>query len=412
MLRWWWPHGVVDPAEIKAEVQQMYDAGFGGAEISDVHRGVYVDLDPIGHGWGSDPWLAALQAAAEQAEPLGFHIDNTVGPSYPAAVPTVGANDLAACQEMATGRVVLTGGATYNGPVPPPYREAEHGVTNSTLLGVHAYRMDPTSSPTAKPVVLDQTSVVGLSCQVKNGNLTFTPPDNGTWLILSYTMRGCGLYPEGGAHSEPNGAVIDHLSNAGMKAVTSYWDKHILNNPRIKSLLNKIGGSFFEDSIELDYSTLWTPLLRKEFKARMGYDLFRYLPAVAQENQANAFTFTDRELARGVINDFWDVIGQLYVDHHAGVIKPWANAMNMKYRAQVYGLPTDAMRASAAVDIPEGESLGFKNMGDYRSIAGAANFAGLKVMSNEAGALANSAYTVTWNLRKPASLVEGMIILM
>ena len=35
-LRWWWPHCLVDPDEIRNEIDQMYAAGFGGAEINDV----------------------------------------------------------------------------------------------------------------------------------------------------------------------------------------------------------------------------------------------------------------------------------------------------------------------------------------------------------------------------------------
>src|ERR1700712_5783179 len=37
-FRWWWPNALVDNTEIKAELDQMADAGFGGAEITDVHH--------------------------------------------------------------------------------------------------------------------------------------------------------------------------------------------------------------------------------------------------------------------------------------------------------------------------------------------------------------------------------------
>ncbi len=122
----------------------------------------------------------------------------------------------------------------------------------------------------------------------------------------------------------------------------------------------------------------------------MGYDLFAYLPAVVQENQKNAFSFSDSEVTRGVINDFWDTMGQLYVDDHAAHMREWSGASGMKFRAKLMRLPTEAMASSAAVDIPEGESLGFKNIGDYRSLAGAANMKGLNPISNEACAFAAS----------------------
>ena len=54
------------------------------------------------------------------------------------------------------------------------------------------------------------------------------------------------------------------------------------------------------------------------------------------------------------------------------------------------------MQASALLDIPEGESLGFKNLDDYRRQAGARDMAGNTILSNEAGATAGGAYSTTW----------------
>lgn len=398
-LRWWWPHGAVEVDEIKAEVDQMYQAGFGGAEINDVHRGVKVAIDPVGHGWATEPWIEAVQAASDHSLPLGFQIDFALGPSYPAAVPTLTPDDAGAEKEVVGGQVVVTNGATYTGPIPQPAKAAGNRVNNKTLLAVHAWRMNAASTPTAVPVVLDLDTRVDLTSKVENGNVTFTPPDKGTWLIISYHMRGTGQVAEAGPHNAEDGAVIDHFSMAGITASTDFWDQNILS-PTFKSVLKGIGGSFFEDSIELEYETLWTPGLRCEFKRRRGYDLFRYLPAVVQAKQKNAYKFADEEVTRGVINDFWDTLSELYIENHADHMMSWSKSLGMKFRAQVYGLPTDAMSASAAISIPEGESLGFKNMGDYRSLAGAANMMGLNLISNEACAFAGAAYSVTWELGK------------
>ena len=402
-LRWWWPHGVVEVDEIKTEIDQMYQAGFGGAEINDVHPSVKVAMDPEGHGWATEPWIDAAKAASDHAEPLHFQIDFALGPSYPASVPTLTPDDPGAEKEVASGRVVVGNGTTYSGPVPEPDVEPEDGVNNKTLLAIHAWRMNAASTTTAVPVVLDLDAWVDLTNKVKNGAVTFTPPDNGTWIIIAYHMRGTGQVAEAGPHNAHEGAVIDHFSPEGIKSSTNYWDQNILSS-KFKSVLNKIGGSFFEDSIELEYQTLWTPRLRQEFKKRKGYDLFNYLPAVVQAKQKNAFKLVDSEINRGVINDFWDTLGEMYIENHANHMTSWSKSLGMKFRAQVYGLPTEAMAAAAAIDIPEGESLGFKNMGDYRSLAGAANMKGLNLISNEACAFAASAYTVTWELGKPNRL--------
>jgi hypothetical protein len=394
-LRWWWPHGLVDNNEIINEITQMYEAGFGGAEIEDVHPSIKVPLDPVGHGWGTEPWISAVQAANKHAQSLNFQIDMGMGPSYPLSVPTLTPDDLGAEKEVATGRIVTNG--TYSGPIPRSYRPAGPRVYSQTLIALQAARINANSRNGTVPVVLDLPTLVDITSRVSNGSITFTPPGNGTWLIIAYYMRGTGQLAEAGPHDSPDGAVIDHFSKIGAQSSTNYWDQHILN-PTLRSLIKRIGGSMFEDSIELEYSTLWTPNLRSEFQARMGYDLWSVLPAIAQENQKNAYSFSDPEVNRGVINDYWDVLGQMYLDNHVATVKPWAHGLGMKMRAQTYGLPTDAMSSEGAVDIPEGESLQFKNLGDYRSVAGAANMAGLKLMSNEAAAFAGAAYSVTWDL--------------
>ncbi|KAH7353831.1 secreted protein [Plectosphaerella cucumerina] len=397
MFRWWWPDGLVDPEEIRTEVRQMYDGGFGGAEISDVHRGRNTPIDLENYGWGSEPFVDGIYAAAAEAEPLGFYIDNTVGPTYPASVPGLTHDDPAALREVVLGRVVVQNGEAYSGPVPPPGRAAHGTVKNETLLAVHAYKVNSRSTPTASPIIIDHDSLISLSCLVKDGNIRFTPPDNATWILMSWYHRGAGMNAKGGPHNHEEGSVIDHFSARGTQAMIDFWEDNILN-PEVKDLLSAIGGAFFEDSIELEYNTLWSYDFRDEFKERQGYDILRYLPAVTQDDQKNVFRFSDEELNRGVINDFWDTLGKMYVDNHVGVLKPWANEFNYRYRAQVYGIPTDSMSAVAKIDIPEGESLGFKNLGDWRSLAGAANFANLKVIGNEACAFLGLSYQLGWEL--------------
>src|SRR4051794_32064914 len=60
-FRWWWPNALVDNAEVQAELDQMADAGFGGAEIADVQHGAKQPLDPAGRGWGTAAWTSAVQ---------------------------------------------------------------------------------------------------------------------------------------------------------------------------------------------------------------------------------------------------------------------------------------------------------------------------------------------------------------
>ena len=396
-FRWWWPDGLVDPAEIAREIDQMADAGFGGAEIAAVHHSVTDTsvLDTARHGWGSAPWCDGVKAALRQAARRGLTVDLTLGPSWPVAVPGVTPDDEAAIKELAYGKATLTGGAAFDGPVPAPVHAAASGVTVQKLFAVQAARVN-TAYSSGKATGLDADSVTDLTGRVSGGSLSWTPPDSATWVVLSYWQRGSGQQPEAGPHSSPAAYVVDHFSAAGTAAVTRYWDATILD-ATLRRLLTAAGGAFFEDSVELETKGLqWTPGLPAAFRAHTGRDLLPYLPAVILDSSNQIFAFEAR-LTQEIRHDFWETVSGLFNEHHLGALKAWAHGHGMKLRSQPYGLQTDAIASAALLDIPEGESLGFKNLDDYRCLAGGRDMAGSRVLSCESGAYAGGAYNTTWD---------------
>jgi hypothetical protein len=78
-------------------------------------------------------------------------------------------------------------------------------------------------------------------------------------------------------------------------------------------------------------------------------------------------------------------------------VQDWAHRLGLQLRIQPYGLETDAIYKAALLDISEGESLGFKNLDDYRCLAGGRDMGGKRVLSNEAGGVAGGAYATTWD---------------
>ena len=395
-FRWWWPHGKVDPAEIRREIDQIAAAGFGGVEIADVHHSITAPIDPARYGWGTPAWVAAVEAALLQARVRGLTVDITVGPSWPAAVPSITPASPAAAKELAHGMVTVEGGTAYSGPVPGPRVPPASGVGEQRLLAVHAARISAGSSPEASPVALDAGTVQDLTGLVQDGLITWLAPSGGRWLLISYWERGSGQQPERGPHTDPPAFVIDHFSRAGTQAVIDFWESRILTR-KVRKLLRQVGGALFEDSIELETdATLWTPDLPAEFERRMGYPLWPYLPVVVEEDEDPVFTF-DAVLTRRVRRDLWEVLTQLYIEHHLEPLQAWAHSLGLRLRIQPYGLETDAIAKAAIVDVPEGESLGFKNLDDFRCLAGGRDMGGKRVLSNEAGAAAGAAYSLTWD---------------
>ncbi|GGJ44345.1 glycosyl hydrolase [Streptomyces brasiliensis] len=396
-FRWWWPDGLVDPDEIAREIDQIADAGFGGVEIAAVHHSIKDKsvLDVTHHGWGSRPWRDGVEAALRRAVRRGVTVDITLGPSWPVAMPGLTPDDEAAAQELVHGRAMLSAGATYQGPVPPPLREATAGVTRQRLLAVQAARVEPANT-TRKETGLDAASVRDLTDTVTDGTVTWTAPDDGDWVLISYWRRGSGQQPESGPHSAPAAYVVDHFSADGTAAVTGYWENQLLT-PSVRQLLRAAGGVFFEDSVELETDGLtWTPLLPDAFEEHTGRPLLPYLPAIVLDDSNQVFAF-EAGLTRQIRHDFWETVSGLFNRHHLRALRDWAHSLGMGLRAQPYGLQTDAIASAAILDIPEGESLGFKNLDDFRCLAGGRDMAGHTVLSCEAGAYNGSAYSTTWD---------------
>ena len=86
------------------------------------------------------------------------------------------------------------------------------------------------------------------------------------------------------------------------------------------------------------------------------------------------------------------MLSDLYRDHHLLPLQAFARTLGMGLRVQPYGLETDTVEHAALLDIPETESLGFKNLDDYRVMAGGRDMAGHTVLSCEAICYNGAAY--------------------
>ncbi|KFY05471.1 hypothetical protein V492_08523 [Pseudogymnoascus sp. VKM F-4246] len=398
-IRWWWIHGIVEPEEILREVDQIASAGFGGIEIQDVHHSVpqgTVLGDLPTEGWGGPKWLDGLTAALNESNAKSLKHDMGFGPAWPLAVPGFGADDDPSLKEIAVGRTFVTNGATYSGKVPDPLVKANSGVSNQTIIYVQAWRVNSASNISDSQVIINQPSLIDLTANVSNGQITWTPPDNGSWLLLSAWLRGTGMVPEDSPHTNGISYVVDHFALEGARAATDYWESNILT-PDILSELRHKDSVIMEDSLEIVTNGYWTNKFPEEFHKRRGYSVASILPILLQKSSKYMFVFGNADLTRGARNDYWDTVSDLYVDYHIKPIKAWATSKGLKYRVQPYGaFPLDGMRASLSVDIPEGESLGFTSIDNYRALAGAAGMAKLNIISNELGAYAKSAYGTSW----------------
>lgn len=75
-VRWWLAEGLNTDATLERNVQQIYDLGFGGAEILAMPEN---GADSSIYGWGSDEWTADTQTVIKKATENGLGISLTSG---------------------------------------------------------------------------------------------------------------------------------------------------------------------------------------------------------------------------------------------------------------------------------------------------------------------------------------------
>lgn len=282
--------------------------------------------------------------------------------------------------------------------------ETVRNVARTTRLRTLAAQCaDACEASGAGQVLLDPDSVIDLTAEVTDGELSYSfPAGNGNpWVLIDFLQAPSGLIAQRGGYTptQPN-YVVDHLARGGVDIQTRFWDEHILTED-VRTNLDRIGrGAVFEDSLELGSAQKWTWDFLDEFQARRGYDATLLLPALAgagiQGTGSPAFEFA--ELGPKVREDYRLTMSDLFVDEYVTPMQEWASGHGLDFRVQPYGIPISTGAAAAAAGIGEGESLNFgspNQLGaeqDYRVLSGGAHLAGKDLVSTECCAIFQGGY--------------------
>ena len=434
-----------DPAEIKAEIQQMHDAGIAGVEI----------------GQGAFPNNEQLVALLTAANQFGIKVSLSHGPTQNPAGYSID-NDHAR-KTMLFGKAAVDAGATFEGPLPagtltvvgrggfggaggrgpvtalpggagaggrapaggaaaaagPGGRAGGRGgpqATRITLIAVLAYRCAQTPCPATGPAELDRSSAIDLTSAVtgKNtagvlggttaGSLRWTAPSSpagAQWQLIAFWTRGVSAQP-------------DPFSKEGCEELVNSMETGL--SAEVKELMKANGGDLFYDSHSSDRGSpdeLWTNKMAEEFYKRRQYALTPNLPALFRE----FFDFSDGSAPR-VRNDFYAVRGDLWIETQLQPLRAWVRKYNNLLRVQVEGesnliIPiTDMVLAAAAVDRPEHESLFVGDeIDNYMPMASANHMTGNPWYSTECCAALGKSYAQTFQdavIRMHRSFVGGI----
>ncbi|WP_239154679.1 glycosyl hydrolase [Amycolatopsis sp. FDAARGOS 1241] len=235
------------------------------------------------------------------------------------------------------GRVHMSGGQSFSGPVPPPIDAAQLPQVRR-LVAVPAARVveagpdvSAPGRPPAKSTVLDPGSLTDLTAQVKNGDISWRAPAAGDWELFAFWSR------------ENQGNSTNPLdADASRKAAQDLDQLQIGKDNAPK--LRKSGADLFEDSLELHATPiLWTPKMESEFRSRRRYDMAKYLPMMFVQGESDFpvppkeprpdFSFSDGSASK-IRHDYYETLTDLYIANHLQVFQDWAKQYGMQYKAQ------------------------------------------------------------------------------
>lgn len=430
-IRYWVKSANLDEEKTDADLKAIAEAGFSCVEVID-KGGSTEDMSV--YGWRTEEWQKASELIVEVAAKYGLSVDFTVGPTWPAAIPTLDKDDEAASQHLVYGVSNLTAeqftDGVYNGEIPAaPESDCAQTliavVSGKLTGGTHkkegTYYAPPGGTETNVEFnvnELDEDSLTVLEAG-EDGSVAFTLPEGDRaedYVLFAFYSEGTGQTVSGSTATDA--VCIDHYSLSGTNALLNYWEENILSDT-LSAYFAENGGDLFEDSLELDYNTIpWTSGLLGLFSEARGYDLTKYLPMIinrfytatntsnGEETEEDLFTcygFAD-DSEQKIVNDYNELLDTLYQENHLKVINAWAEEHGLNYRVQAYsGYDTthyDTCEAASMVGTIEGESLAFMESHDgvdsFRILSGGAHVAGKQLVSDELGAVFFGTYHMTF----------------
>ena len=426
-VRWWWPGGGVDDAELRREVGVLVAAGIDGAEIQafaaaldpEVSEGVLANRN----SWGTPAAHGHLLAAMDAAADAGLAISLTLGSGWPAGgdhlTPDRSLKTLLISEHPRTGPGTAT--ITLEGPdLAPFYQIAESAEAMGeplardlgdqaeliTVLAAQAVdgARDPNPLVLTDQVWLDPASVTVLTDAVDGDTLVWEVPA-GEWVVVAFWAAPDGEYVSLDAY--PGEAwVADHLDAGRVVETLDALLGPDVGHPALEG--------FFSDSFELKAERLWADDLLAEFEARRGYAPERWLPAVmlpgadnhifdgAGIPRSSPFAFgPDDERVR---HDWQRTVSELFIERYVRTCTTWAEARGLRSRIQPYGVGIDVIAAAAAAHVPEAEQL-YAGGADFlvKAIASGAHLGGRPVVSAESMVWAGKDHMLTPTKLKAAA---------
>lgn len=367
---WWWLDSAASREGITADLEAMKHQGIAAVLLFDAGEGG--PDAPKGPVFMSQPWRELFRHALREADRLGLEVGVNLCSGWNAGgawvTPELAAKKLVWSETVVEG----PGKKSWLQPLPPAatnfYRDIAvlalplrgtrtNQIPNLELKAGRQYAEGPSCNQLAETLASDATSAVPSdgACRLDevqvlterlgpDGRLTWQVPA-GPWLVLrfGYTLLGSRTKC---ASPGAEGYEIDFFSRAAFDHHFAHTAAPLLEDARqtgAKSLKY-----FHVDSYESGNPS-WSPRFAEEFRARRGYDLLKWMPALAGR------VLESREAAHRFLWDIRRTIADLYAANYYGRLAELSHQAGLAIHPESSGPfwhHIDALQCAGGNDIP------------------------------------------------------------
>ncbi len=354
---WWWLNGNVDTLRLKEEMRSMKNAGISGFDIYEfgVYDNTKIKAGPAFMGKES---LNTIKLAIEEAGKLDMEVGLNVASSWNAGGSWITLEH--AAKSIYSSKITINRSTGKKIKLPFPVISEFDEKGKKRMI---SYASDGKPAFFQEIVILaipinDNSSYLDTS-QIINVSNFFDPVteelhwhSSGEWEIHRYICSNSGE-PLIRPSMNSAGRVIDHFDSTSTKAHFMYF----IN--KLDSALGDIKNSAFKSFYMASYEPTgnqWTVSLPSEFKKNNGYEVYKFIPALFNEN---AF---DPQTTNKFNSDFKKTLSKLMIDNFYKKAKEISNSYGIKINCEsggpgppLHNVPVEPLKALGALDIPRGE---------------------------------------------------------
>jgi len=306
IMIWQWMDGVISKEGITADLEAYQKAGIGGVQNFQVGGTAQGMVKDTTNAIGSEPWQRLMQFAISECHRLGLSFGTHNCPGWSSsAYPSV----------------------------KPEYAMQKLVWTMVESQGTRRIRLE---QPEAAFGYYEDIAAVAVPCDsiVRNEQIIIAPDaatvllPKGRWRVYRFGHTANGK--TNGSTSPESGVGLE-CDKMSREAVAHYWSGY---PAMLMSLAGEETGTTFQrleiDSYEAGGQE-WTRRLPEEFLKRRGYDILKWLPALA------GTVIDNRQATEQFMRDWRETVSDLFAENYYGYMSQLAHEHGLQLLVQPYG---------------------------------------------------------------------------